>query len=114
MTLGQLIKKYTTEHKMSLRQFATRTGLSATYIGYLIKNETPSGEPPSPTIDTYKVCAKAMGMDVDELVRLTNDDVPIGHPPAYSEATKMLFTALHGASEEEIMTAVKIINALKR
>ena len=114
MTLGDIIKRYTREHNMSVRSFSQRTGLSGTYLGYLIKGQTPSGEVPSPTIDTYRVCAKAMNISVDELVRMTEGDLSAGYVPEYSDATRQLFNVLRGASEEEIMTAVKILKALRQ
>ena len=110
MDLGQVIKQYIREHKMTLRSFALKTGLSSTYLSYIIKNKTSTGKSPSPTIDVYKSCAKAMGMDVDELVRITEGM----SQPRFSEATRRLFRALNGASEEEIMKAVKIIEILKQ
>ena len=78
MTLGEFIKDYIGEHDLSLRAFARLTGLSVTYISYLIKGETQRGVAPVPSIDTYKVCAKAMGLETDELVRLVDDDIAWG------------------------------------
>ena len=78
MTLGEFINTYITEHKISRRAFARLTGLSVTYISYLINGETQRGLAPVPSIDTYKVCAKAMGLDTDELVRMVDDDIAWG------------------------------------
>ena len=113
MSLGQVINKYIYDHRMSKRSFSIATGLSPSYVAYLIKGETTTGSSASPTIDTYRVCAKAMGMDVDELVRLSDDSAVIDGN-GYSEATKILLNALRGASEDEIMQAAKIVMALRQ
>lgn len=114
MTLGQVINKYIREHYMSVNAFAKSVGKSSTYINYLINGKTPSGATPSPTIDTYRACAKAMGMDVDELVRMTDNTLLLNNDFEYSEATKYLFNALHGASEEDIMKVAKILEIIKK
>lgn len=110
MDLGQVIKKYIKEHRMSVRSFAISSGLSSTYLSYIIKNETSAGKPPSPTLDVYKACAKTMGLEVDELVRITEGISTL----SYSNATKKLLLTLKGASEDEILKAAKIIEILKQ
>ena len=110
MDLGQVIKKYIHDHKMTTRAFAIKAGLSSTYLSYIIRNETSVGKPPSPTIDVYKACAEAMGMSLGELIRITEG----ADMPKYSDATRRLFLVLNGASEEEITKATKIIEILKQ
>lgn len=110
MDLGQIIKRYIKEHNMTVRAFANEAGLSSTYLSYIIRGKTSVGKPPSPTIDVYKACAKTMGIELDELIRITEGN----SFPKYSDATRRLFIALNGASEEEIIKAVKIIEILKQ
>lgn len=41
MTLGEIIKKYRTEHDMSMRDFEALSGISRGYLSMLEKNENP-------------------------------------------------------------------------
>lgn len=75
MLLGEIIKKYRTEHQMSLQDFADLIGTSRSYIYMLEKNINPSTQKPiSPSIETLKSLAKAMNMDLDYLLKQLNDE----------------------------------------
>ena len=74
MFLGDLIKKYRTENKLSQRDFAKLANLSHTYIAALEKNIDPrTGKPIAPTLDTVKYIAKAMNIDIDVLLHMLED-----------------------------------------
>ena len=77
MTLGDAIKKYRNDHGLSIRAFSRITGLSPTYISYLEKGETHRGKTPVASIETYRVVAKAMGKELDELIREVDDMIMI-------------------------------------
>lgn len=77
MTLGDIIFSYRTEHKMSMDGFAELSGISKGYISMLEKNKTQRGEEPSPSIDIYRNVAKAMGLDVDELIRMVDGKISL-------------------------------------
>ena len=63
---------------MSVRSFAAISGLSAGYISMLENNRNPkTGEPITPSIDTYKAVAKATGISVGDLVASVSDDIDI-------------------------------------
>ena len=67
MTLGDLIKAYCDEHKMSLQTFADNAHASKGYISMLINGKNPStGKPPIPTIKKLTGIAEAMGTTVQE------------------------------------------------
>lgn len=75
MLLGDIIKQYRTEHKMSLQDFADLIGSSRSYIHMLEKNVNPStNKPINPSIETLKLLAQAMHMDLDYLLKLLNTD----------------------------------------
>lgn len=75
MLLGEIIKKYRTEHQMSLQDFADLIGTSRSYIYMLEKNINPSTQKPiSPSIETLKSLAKAMNMELDYLLKQLNDE----------------------------------------
>ena len=88
MFLGDLIKQYRTINKLSLRNFASRCGLSHTYISALEKNIDPrTGKPIAPTLDTVKYVAKGMNTSVEEILKVldkqqefvVNQDLPSNH-----------------------------------
>lgn len=80
MTLGEIIKKYRDDNVMSMDSFARLSGLSKSYISVLERNITPHGNQPSPGIDTYRAVAKALGIDVNELIRAVDDEIELPHP----------------------------------
>jgi transcriptional regulator with XRE-family HTH domain len=76
MTLGDVIKKYRKENDISQRDFAKMTGLSNSYISQLEKNKnSKNGQPIKPTLDTFKVVADAMNINVDALLNQVDDMV---------------------------------------
>ena len=75
MTLGEVIYNYRKKHGLSMDKFSDLSGLSKAYISILERNRTPRGSVPSPSIDTYRNVAKAVDMDVDELIRLVDDNI---------------------------------------
>lgn len=77
MTIGEIIKKYCSEHGMSYQQFAQASKVSKGYISMLINGRNPrTGKPMKPTIETYNNIAEAMNMTVDQLFEIM-DDAPV-------------------------------------
>lgn len=75
-TLGDIIKEYRKEHKMSQTQFAKESGVSKAYVTMLEKNVRPdTGKPPVPSLDTIVRLAKFMDRDSFELMRDVGIDV---------------------------------------
>ena len=75
MLLGDLIKTYRSDNKLSLRVFAERCGLSHTYISALEKNIDPrTGKPIAPTLDTVKYISKGMNMSIEEILKILDDE----------------------------------------
>lgn len=78
MTLGEIIKNYRTEHKMSMDGFASISGMSKAYISLLEKNRHPkTGKPITPSIPLIKQAADAMHVDFNELFALIDGDIII-------------------------------------
>ena len=98
MTLGECINNYLNDHKMSMRSFATLSGVSHTYISYIINGKTASGAVPVPTIDKYKAFAQAMGMNVNDLIAMVDDKIQW---PS-SKDRKNSFPGFSITSEDEI------------
>ncbi|MBQ0111640.1 MAG: helix-turn-helix domain-containing protein [Bacteroidales bacterium] len=82
MTLGQIIKAYREENKMSMDDFSKSSGLSKAYISQLEKNLNPkTGEPPIPSIETIKKVANGMFMKFDELFEQISNDTKVTTQP---------------------------------
>lgn len=100
MFLGDLIKQYRTINKLSLREFASRCGLSHTYISALEKNiDSRTGKPIAPTLDTVKYVAKGMNTSIEEILKIldeeqefvVNQDLPSTHKNNSSSNSAVVF-----------------------
>lgn len=78
MKLSELIKSFRVTHHLSQDDFSSMSGLSKPYIS-MLENEknTKTGKPIVPSIVTVQRIAKAMGMDLDSLLKKIDDDVTI-------------------------------------
>ena len=78
MFLGEIVKKYRLEHKISMDEFARLSGLSKGYISMLEKNENPRTKKPiSPSIDTIKQVSEVTGIDFNEIIETLDDDLEL-------------------------------------
>ena len=86
MTLGDLIKEYRSDHKLSMNEFAQRSGLSKAYVSILERNVNPStGKPAVPSLETIKGVSSAMGIDVNDLVSALDGDQIISLVPSKAD-----------------------------
>lgn len=75
MFLGEIIKRYRKENNLSLRAFASKCGLSYTYISMLEKNiDYRTGKPIAPTLDSVKYISNAMNIPIDDLLKMLDDE----------------------------------------
>ena len=78
MYIGEVIKRYRSEHKLSMQDFANISGLSKAYIGLLEKiYNSSNGQPIAPSIPKVKAIANAMGMELDELLQVIDGNQPV-------------------------------------
>lgn len=71
MTLGDLVKQYRTEHKLTMDEFSQKCGLSKGYISMLEKNKNPQTKKPiAPALNTIKQIASAMDLDFNYVLSL--------------------------------------------
>lgn len=71
--LGKIIKEYRDDNKLSMDDFANKTGLSKPYIAMLEKNFNPKSKKEIvPTVDTIAKCAKAMDIEFNDLFNVLN------------------------------------------
>lgn len=78
MFLGEIIKKYRFEHSLSLQSFADKCGLSKGYIAMLERNvNSKTGESITPSLETFIKVSSAMGIDIDTLIRMVDENQPV-------------------------------------
>lgn len=77
MTLGDVIYEYRMKHNISMDKFSELSGISKGYISMLEKNQTQRGDEPTPSIEMYRNVAKAIGLDVDELIRMVEGNIKL-------------------------------------
>lgn len=77
MTLGDVISAYRREHQLSMERFGELAGISKAYVSMLERNRTQRGDEPSPSFEMYRNVARAMGVDVEELIRSVNGKVSL-------------------------------------
>lgn len=85
MKLSEVLKTFLSDHKMSYREFASRSGVTPGYLSMLVNERNPkTGKPPVPAITTYNAIAEAMGLTLDELFRMIDDSpVSLGSPEPF-------------------------------
>lgn len=68
MTLGEIIRTYRKDHRMSMEEFAKLANMSKQYVSILERNYNPSsGRAPKPTLDTIAAVANAMGENLNNV-----------------------------------------------
>ena len=78
MYIGELIKDFRDKHNLSMQDFANISGISKAYIGLLEKVYNPTTkEPIAPSLPKVKAIAKAMGMELDDLLRQLDGNQPV-------------------------------------
>ena len=78
MKLGELLKSYRTEHKLSMDAFCELSDLTKGYISMLEKNEHPKSKKPIvPSYDTIEKIAKGMQISAEDLIDMLDDDQEI-------------------------------------
>ena len=77
MELSEIIKSYRSEHGLSLREFSKMSGVSNSYLSMLENGRQPrDGKPIVPTLTKLDQIASAMGIRLDDLIKMM-DDSPV-------------------------------------
>ena len=91
MKLGELLKSYRIEHKLSMDAFCELSDLTKGYISMLEKNEHPKSKKPIvPSYETIEKIAKGMQISVEGLIDMLDDDQEIqinATPPVLSKSS---------------------------
>lgn len=75
MNLGELIKEYRQLNKLTMQDFATRSGLSKGYVSMLEKGKHPQNTRNIiPSIETFSKVAVGMGISLNDLLENVDSD----------------------------------------
>lgn len=77
MTLGDIIAEYRKTNGLSMAKFAEMAGISKGYVSMLERNKTHRGEEPSPSVEVYRSVAGAIGVNIDDLVRMVDGKITL-------------------------------------
>ena len=109
MKLGELLKSYRTEHKLSMDAFGELSDLTKGYISMLEKNEHPKSKKPIvPSYETIEKIAKGMQISVEGLIDMLDDDQEIqinATPPVLSKSSiQTIYDQLHQPRQVKVLT----------
>ena len=109
---SERLRQLRTARDMSQMDFAKIIGMSKSSINMYERGEREPG------LETLEKIADFFNVDMDTLLARSNVESHIISFPndtgELSDAAQVLFQTLKGATEEEILQAVKIIEALKK
>ena len=109
MKLGELLKSYRTEHKLSMDAFCELSDLTKGYISMLEKNEHPKSKKPIvPSYETIEKIAKGMQISVEGLIDMLDDDQEIqinATPPVLSQSSiQTIYDELKPPRQAKVLT----------
>ena len=110
ISLGDLIKKFRSEHGIIQDDFAERSGLSKAYISILERNSNPSTDRPAvPSMETIKAVSNAMGINFKDVVSVLYSNDYCQPPENDNVHNKIMYLRkLHGLTLEEVGNAVGV------
>ena len=113
MKLSNIIIKYRTENELSQREFAKRCGLSNSYISFIEKESNPKTKRPmAPSLERYKQLADGMGISVQSLFEMLDDDVPVSlsySPVRLDPDERQFLSAFRAADDRAREDALKTL-----
>lgn len=109
MKLGELLKSYRTEHKLSMDAFCELSDLTKGYISMLEKNEHPKSKKPIvPSYDTIEKIAKGMQISTDDLINMLDDEqeIQINATPAVLSKSQIqsIYDQLEPNGQRKVVT----------
>jgi transcriptional regulator with XRE-family HTH domain len=122
MLLGEIVKKYREDNKLTMEDFAKKSNLSKGYISMLEKSINPNtNKPIRPTITTINSIAKAISMDFNELFNLLDENheillTSVDSEDSISESSSIKVLAAHAIddlTEDEQIEIIKYAKYIK-
>ena len=99
MKLGAKIKRFRNERKLTMQQLADLSGKSKGYISMLEKGINPQTKKPlEPSLEAIQSIAKALGIDLDELISDTEDVIKL--PKITNDTIEKITTTVQQLNEE--------------
>ncbi|WP_295181556.1 helix-turn-helix transcriptional regulator [Veillonella sp.] len=135
MHIGDLIKKYRTEHNLTQKQMGQLLGFTKAYISMLELNKNSrSGKPIAPSTTVLKAVADLYEISIDDLLTLLDGDQLIDLAPnkdsekgyyddlevaelaeeaRINPDIRILFSATKGISKESLQKTIDFVKFLK-
>lgn len=108
MTLGDIVKSYRDKYDISMEDFGKMSGLSRSYISLLEKNINPrNNKPIVPTLETFVKISKAIGIDLNDLLKQIDSEQLVYISPEQTELEKeyssvlSLYSSLNKKNREQ-------------
>lgn len=93
MTLGDVIKSYRVNNKVSMEYVAKLCGITKGYVAMLEKNiNSKTGRPVKPTIETIVKVCNGLHLDLNAVFDSLDDDYEIALSPSSSSAPELELT----------------------
>ena len=91
MKLGEIIREYRLNNKMSMGDFAKVSGISKPYVSMLEANKNSKGGGEiSPSVDTITKVAQVVGLDIGEILKKMGDAKIDLRPSPFSDEEILL------------------------
>lgn len=118
MKLSSILLDYRNRMQISQRELARRCDLSNSYISFIENEYNPrTGKPIVPTLEQYQKLANGMGLSVQQLFELLDEDAPVDlHatapeiPP--NDEIRILAQDLSKLSPEQLHQAKAVFRAM--
>lgn len=101
MSVGERIKYYRNQEKLTQEALAKKSKMSRSYIADVERDRY------NPSLDTLKRIARALGISVIQLMENENDNIVYGEESDY----KTLNRAMKNMTPEQRKKAIKILGA---
>ena len=113
MKLSEIISSYRKEHGLSMDAMAQLCQVTKPYIS-MLENEknTKTGEPIQPKAVTLVKIAKGMGISIDALVRMMDDDIVVKfESPKYTDEEQQLIAEFRKLNAVGRASAIGVVHA---
>lgn len=111
--LGKIIKEYRDDNKLSMDDFANKSGLSKPYVAMLEKNYNPKSKKEIiPTVDTIAKCAKAMDIEFNDLFNVLSPSNTIDKNYSMDNQITVIFEMLQNMTIKDRNKTFEVIKAM--
>lgn len=116
MNLGDIMKAYRAEHRLTQQELADRAGVSKGYISMLERGtDYRTGEPITPTIETVMKLAGAMQISASDLLRMMDGESMVTVNAFRNIGDSFEAVASYsGITVDELKSAIEFIKTIKR